>query len=342
MKKYPFLLLISIIILCAIQCRQEIPAVDNIPLHETLLTISPGQVLLNQHLDYLYVLDHHDNTIKNYNYAVYETRNQSAVLPTPTLRDYQLALGTYNGAPEVYVGIDQTILILDGITLELKDSISIEEAFDQRAISNIEPTVNNLIIVGTTNRGSPLIGKSFMVNRATKEKVSQSTYDQSMRFKSYVDPKDNTIHVIGTGTSLYPSLLVLDKYNSIGESLEQLVVDTSDFAATNNLIATNDNIDYFVTNAIGNIFVKEDLSFRSSLYGAFKYLAISENGTTLYGITFDQKLEFYDYDTRTIFKTMDLEHPVEHIFVDEDELILVYFLSFYSRDRKVFISKIPI
>lgn len=342
MKKYPFVLLISTLILCAIQCKQEMPAVDNYPTqHETLLIKYPGKVLLDQRLDYLYVLDHHDRTIKNYNYADYESRNQSAELPSSTLNDYQLALGTYHGAPEVYVGVNHTILILDGITLKLKDSISIEEESEDRAINTIQSAANNLIIVGTSNRSSPLIGKSFVVNRATKEKISQRTYDQNMKFESYVDVEDNNIHVIGAGPNLYPSLLVLDKYNSNGESLEQLVVDTSDFAASH-LIKTKDNLDYFVSSSLGNIFAKKDLSFRFSLYGAFKDLAISENGTTFYGITFDQKLEFYDYDNRTVFKTIELEHPAEYIFLDEEELIVVYFGSFHFGERKVFISKIPI
>lgn len=341
--KYSFQLLVGLLILCSVQCKKETPVEEHIPLYKIPHIKSPGRVLLDARTNYLYVFDSEDNRLKNYNYAVFEARHQSEVLPTPN-RIYQLALGTYKGAPEVYVSVNQDIYILDGISLEKKDSIHIGEDPNLRSINSIAPLSDDLIFVGTTNHTSPLIGKSFIVNRSTKVKTLQNTYEKEyIKFKSFVSKETNTVNVVGAGSSKYPSLKVLNKFDLTGISLKHQV-DYSSIVFSPHILETNDNVDYIITSVLGSIFSKEDLSFRFGLYGAFKDLAISEDGNRIFGITIDQKqkLEFYDYATQDLLKTIELETPAEQIFVDEDELIIVYFINSKSWENTTYISKIPI
>lgn len=345
MKKELFLF--CLIISLAIQCKKEKQIIpENQEFFKAFSMKDPdSHVVIDTLTNFLYFYDNEDKKVFNYNYETFSVGGQSLENPYH-LTNYQFGAGYYNDEPEIYVGTGQSISIFDGITLDFKDSIRIFDSSDSRIVVSIEPSINNLIFIGACNssfnaNNSPK--GSLVLNRQTKEIISQAFFGANcMRLRTYVNNDGNSIDVIGIGFG--NPVLTLDKYDYTGNVFENNKDFFPDATTSKHLIKTNSDIDYFITSSQGNIFSKEDLSLINTLDSEYRDIVISNDNKKFYGLSsFEKKLEIVNYPSKTIDSTRELEDFGFRAFIDNNILIIVYFVYPESRDgRDVYISKIPI
>lgn len=281
-----------------------------------------------------------DGEIFCYDYENYELISQ-AIVPDFYGNDYGFTFGFYNSEPELYVGSTQVIWILDGETLAVKDSIMVYDDSDDRKIGSLEYHAPNLIFLGGCNTGFP--GDRIKVyNRTTKEVISEGEQPAGcLRIRSYQNSIQNSIGIIGLKYQTSSEKITLDIFNDEGVFIESKVnySPQADLAAS--LFKTNDFAPYFISSDEGNIFLKNDLKFSSSLGENFVDLLIIENGDKIVGITNNFLLQTYEYPSLDKIDEVTLEEVPFRLFFDDQKLILVYFVFGDSGEEdSIYMSKI--
>lgn len=271
---------------------------------------------------------HADATLNTYNYQINKIRRKSMNL----FYYHAFGIGYYKGGPEVYVGTDKNIKILDGITLELKDSIPVFDSAASQNIRNIK-TTNNLIIFGTCDN------RVIVLNRDKKRKISQiaDTDNRCLQRTTYVNKEENSINVVGVKFS-ETGILIHDKFDFTGTLTEtNMATDVNVVYGTS--IATNNNADYFVAGQ--KLFSKKGLLEVGHLNERYIDVIISEDGANIYGL--EEKgfqIHVINFATQTFERIIELDAPAVRVFLDDNQLIVVH-SSTITKQHPV-VSKIPI
>lgn len=301
------------------------------PVKQPIIQLDPN-VFIDKVTKLLYLYDQSTAKLLTFNYQSLQTRRQSKKL-ADCCPNNPLGIGTYKGASEIYYVTEtrKSIKILDGITLAVKDSIEVFDSADSRIIADIQSASNNLIVLTTCYE------KSIFLDRAIKRIVSLAESESCLNLRTYTNKATNLIGIIriGLGNGFEPVPVSLEKYDFSGKLLESHTEPKID-KANEQVITTNDNIDYFITGQ--KLLSKNNLSEVGFLNESYKDIVISEDGENLYGLSEDgHQINVINFSTKTFERIIELENPALRLFLDDGFLIVLYYT--YS---SVGISKIRI
>lgn len=331
-----YLLSVFILIFFSLQCKRNTDFAE-----ETFPEIPPSEIYpsikmeIDRNTNFLYFPLHGD--LATYNYQIEEIRQRIS----PTRLSYHFDIGyNGNGAPEVYIGQINKIIILDGISLDRKDSITVFKAPYRRLISSIEASANNLFVVGACeNRAILFNGETNMIT------AEPPFVDECIVTKSFVNQEENSIGVIGIGYNNRhdPVLVTLDKFDFNGKLIGSQSSRNVDFVAAD-LIVTNDKADYFVTGR--KLFSKKDLSEITTLNNGYIDMVLSDDGQFMYGLLgTGQQIHIINYSSGAIERNIELDTRAVRLFLDDNTLIVVHAYLIgapFSEEENLNISKIAI
>jgi len=199
----------------------------------------------------------------------------------------------------------------------------------------------NLLFIGAGNAITFYDGNngSRAYDRTTKQLISEAERGPNhVRISSYIEDQ-NTIGLIGIQWGSSHNQIVLDRYDKDGNILETNMESPPEgISISSNLLKTNNNVDFFITAYDGNIFSKKDLSFINSLNGSYRDIIINQDGNRIYGITGSRTVEIIEYPSLNKLDIIQLEDVAYRGFIDEDKLVLVYFIN----NRYIYMSKLDI
>jgi len=273
------------------------------------------------------VADRSEGEIISYNYRNHEV--SATTTKDFFISDYELAIFSTETKSEIYLANNKTIYTYDAISLELTDSINILDSADIRFISSIEAPNDNILLLGLCNSAASSNKKgSISLNKKTKEIIAQASFGGNcLRLRSYALEQGN-IGVIGVGHATSRPELVSDIYTENGEIIENNIEFFAEATTSLHLLKTSDLGDFFITGSEGNIFNKANLEFFNSLNGVYRDVLINRTGTTLYGLSKNEKeIEKIDYNTLNTEQRISLNHFPIRAFFDDNNLIVVYFNS---------------
>lgn len=339
MKNYS-LFVVFALILFSLQCSRNADFVE-----ETFPEIPPPEIgpyirmEIDRNTKFLYF--HLDGDLATYNYQTEEIRQRTPLPLTPSRLSYHFDIGyNNNGAPEVYIGQINKIIILDGISLARKDSMTVFKAPYRRLISSLETSANNFFVVGACENRAILFNGD--TERITAEPVNEH---HCVATQSYVNHTENTIGVISIGYDSWhtPIIVTLDKFDFTGQLMESQSTSNVELVSYH-LIVTNDNADYFI---IGRkIFSKQDLSEIAILNNEYIDMVISDDGQLIYGLLeTGQQIHVINPNSGSIERNIDLDTRSVRLFLDDNTLIVVHALLIsapFSEERNLDISKIAI
>ena len=335
----PFLLIVL-----TLGCSSEDSAPENpqgpISIDTTLFKLGEIEepytdVAYDTQSDLIYFMSRIANTqMITYNYTGFEVEGEGIKEEFLDIRT-AIALGDNNGEKELYINSGKAVGIYNANTLELKDRITVFSDQDIEYIESIDYRSPNLLFVGPCNtRSSAAEDDGIMVyNVDTKAIVNRARYGiHCMNIHSFIeDASSGQIGVLGLqGGS--DDVQIKNIYDAQGN-----LISNSFFRSTTvglGETVSNDQSDFLIALGSGNVFLKSDLSVIGNLGRDLNGAFFNNDGSRVYVINGFEELEVYDYPSLNQVGTVSLPSeaarqftPPSKGFIDNDKLILVYFLS---------------
>jgi hypothetical protein len=249
-------------------------------------------------------------------------------------QDFPVAFGENNGNKELLVGGYKSVHIYDAKTFKLKEKFRVFEDNDQQNISSLDFRSPNLIFIGACNTNSAIGDRGTLIfDRTDGQQIDRArSGEQCQRIKTFVkDPATGQIGLFAIGFQTSNPGLITDVYNSNGEVLSSSMQWAS-HSTSPDILATNEQVDYFITGQLGDIYNKDDVSFIGTLDGELYYdFFLNDDGSRIYAILNPSSINVFEYPTLELLGTISPPEEAVKVndipatgIVDDGKMILVY------------------
>lgn len=252
----------------------------------------------------------------------YETKNVVAQKQIAMYRDGLHSIAQYNDNKELYIFDRNSIHILDGVTLNEINTITVPQA---SMVLNAE-LLNNLLFITVyyPNGHNGLI----TMDRETFTIVDEH---ESMGIFGNVRPYINASNPDIINCALFPQYSNSNYYAVWSYNLEGHYIDfeLGKYANEGRPIRYNENTNFILKGMHGRIYSHDNLMEDHPALNPSEGLGdyrINSEGTAIYAFQYSKKINKYNTTSFTLDKTMDIREEGKNIFVDGNQLIVLDYL----------------
>lgn len=292
------------------------------------------EALYDKESDLIYLISKNENgKMFSFNYsdlyiAVEGTKGDFFTL------DFPVAFGESNGDKELLLGGYKFVNIYDAETLKFKEKFRVFADGEEQFIASLDFRPPNLIFIGACNTNTVNGNRGALIyNRTDGQQIDRArSGEQCQRVKTFLkDHSSGQIGLFAIGFQSSNPGIITDVYNSTGEALSSSM-SLAKHPTSPDILATNEQVDYFITDNLGDIYKKDDVSPIGTLDGELYYdFFLNDDGSRIYAILNPSTINVFDYPSLELLGT--ISPPIEAVntndipvtgFIDDGKMILVY------------------
>ncbi len=254
------------------------------------------------------------------------------------------SVGIYNNEIELYICTNESVTILNGKTLDTKETISIPEA-NPYGISSVQ-SKNNLIFVSFYNYDLSDT-EIYIYNRNDLSLINKlSDYIPSSGAISLYEETSNNLRCI-----IFPQFSTSTGFRDYTLDSEGNVLQRQNWGnydGDDNKIRTNDNSHFILKGDSGRVYLKNDFSNNSyhlsdgTNFSNLTDYRISPDGIYIYAIrnaldTSSYNIQKFNSTNFTVEELIPTKEIGRNLFLDGNKLIIINY-NVYNTEKEIFIS----
>lgn len=243
------------------------------------------------------------------------------------------SIGMYKEQMELYILENNTVKILDALTLQEITNFKIPGV---ERLTSIRQE-NSILFIGVYGYDKKLL----VYSRETLTQISETPYGINSRaITSYFDSATDNIYTFSFPQYSNSTLLIVDKFDSSGNYISSRLPTRY---GNNIFLRVNNNSNALITGTWGNLYYKSDILSGSSddtrllTSGVFVDYRFSFDGNTLYTLQ-DNSIGLYNTSDYNKYESIEIDDNGKYIFIDGNDIMVIHYNMYSTTDKDVYLS----